>query len=203
MDDSPPTAAQPDAPAIVGQLADPDRRRVLAAVELGATNVADIAVAAALPEHRVARALGRLVDAGLIIQGDGGLVVSGDVFATAAREALARPADTAHDDQPDETRKVLVAFAPHGRIATLPTAPAKRLVVLDRLSQRFEPGRRYRERDVTEALDGHAVDAVTLRRFLVDAQLLDREGGEYWRAGGTVTDESPDDESVDDELPDG
>lgn len=184
-DDRP--AGRPNAATIVGQLADVDRRRVLATIELGATNLADVTAAAGLPEHRAAKALGRLVDAGVVVSGADGLAVAADAFALAAREALARPADTAHDDQPDDTRKVLLAFAPQGRLTTIPTAPAKRLVVLDWLCQRFEPGRRYSERDVTDALDGHAVDAVTLRRFLVDSNLLDRDTtGEYWRTGGSV-----------------
>jgi hypothetical protein len=182
-----PSGGRPSAPTIVGQLADADRRRVLATIELGATNLVEVTAAADLPEHRAAKALGRLVDAGLVVSGDGGLTVAGEVFALAAREALARPTDTSHDDQPGDTRKVLLAFAPHGRLATIPTAPAKRLVVLDWLCQQFEPGRRYTEREVTEALDGHAVDAVTLRRFLVDAELLDRDTtGQYWRAGGST-----------------
>jgi hypothetical protein len=29
-------------------------------------------------------------------------------------------------------------------------------------------------------------DHVTLRRYLVDAQLLDRDSGQYWRSGGPV-----------------
>jgi hypothetical protein len=29
-------------------------------------------------------------------------------------------------------------------------------------------------------------DTAALRRYLVDEGLLDRAGGEYWRAGGTV-----------------
>jgi hypothetical protein len=32
--------------------------------------------------------------------------------------------------------------------------------------------------------DGGLVDHVTLRRYLVDESLLDRDGGEYWRSGG-------------------
>lgn len=186
MSTSPQDSGGLDAATIAGQLADADRRSVLAAVQLGARSLAEIVEVARLAEHRATKALARLVDAGLVVQGADGLAIDADAFATAARAALARPADVAHDDQPDEARKVLLAFVPHGRLTTLPTAPAKRAVVLDWLSQRFEPGRRYSEREVTEALEGHGVDAVTLRRALVDAVLLDREGGEYWRAGGTV-----------------
>ena len=52
-------------------------------------------------------------------------------------------------------------------------------------SQRFEPGRRYTEIEVNAEL--RAVwpdDVAALRRYLVDAQLLDRAAGEYWRIGG-------------------
>jgi hypothetical protein len=30
-------------------------------------------------------------------------------------------------------------------------------------------------------------DTAALRRYLVDEGFLDREAGEYWRSGGTVT----------------
>ena len=32
--------------------------------------------------------------------------------------------------------------------------------------------------------DDSPVDYVTVRRYLVDESLLDRDGGEYWRSGG-------------------
>ena len=39
---------------------------------------------------------------------------------------------------------------------------------------------------LTAVTDGGASDHVTLRRYLVDAGLLSREAGEYWRSGGWV-----------------
>ena len=46
---------------------------------------------------------------------------------------------------------------------------------------------------MTAMLDGHAEDAVTLRRYLIDESFLDRRDGLYWRSGGTVdaTEERP------------
>ncbi|MBD0323882.1 MAG: DUF2087 domain-containing protein, partial [Aldersonia sp.] len=71
-----------------------------------------------------------------------------------------------------------------------PAQETKRRLVLDRVAQSFEPGRRYPERDVDAVLatwtSGADVDRVTLRRFLVDDGFLDRAEGEYWRAGGRV-----------------
>jgi hypothetical protein len=60
--------------------------------------------------------------------------------------------------------------------------------VLEHLVQAFEPGRRYPEREVDAVLRALAacVDHATLRRYLVDHGLLDREGGEYWRSGGWI-----------------
>ena len=63
----------------------------------------------------------------------------------------------------------------------------KRLVILDLLAQEFEPGRRYSEPMVNLMLGKWHADTAALRRYLVDEGFLDREAGEYWRSGGTVT----------------
>ena len=48
---------------------------------------------------------------------------------------------------------VLRAFVcPDGRLVTIPAKHAKRLVVLDRLAQEFEPGERYDEVEVNRRL---------------------------------------------------
>ena len=52
--------------------------------------------------------------------------------------------------------------------------------------QLFEPGRRYAEPEVNLVLRQWWEDVAALRRYLVDAALLAREGGEYWRIGGPV-----------------
>ena len=55
------------------------------------------------------------------------------------------------------------------------------------LAQEFEPGRRYSEPMVNLMLGKWHEDTAALRRYLVDEGFLDREAGEYWRSGGTVT----------------
>jgi hypothetical protein len=73
-----------------------------------------------------------------------------------------------------------------GRLAVMPTRRAKRLAVLDHVAQSFEPGRTYREPQVDEVLKRIHDDHAALRRYLVDEGFLTRDGGVYWRSGGTV-----------------
>ena len=83
-----------------------------------------------------------------------------------------------------------------GRTLTeIPASRAKRQVLLQRLALEFDVGRRYTEREVNEILFTFHPDWSTLRRYLVDEGLLDREHVDdqdlYWRAGGRVVDPPP------------
>jgi hypothetical protein len=133
------------------------------------------------------RALQRLVDAGLVVRDDDGTVrLLGDAFALAARvEAEREPRPDEHRDEPADAARVLRAFVRDGRLVSIPTVHTKRLVVLDWLSQRFEPGRRYSEQMVNLLLGEVHADTAALRRYLVDDDFLARAGGMYWRAGGS------------------
>jgi hypothetical protein len=84
-------------------------------------------------------------------------------------------------------RRVLANFLDHdGRLHTIPSRRAKRLVMLDHLAQSFELGRSYPEVEVNEILRRFHDDVAALRRYLVDDRFLSREAGHYWRTGGTV-----------------
>lgn len=76
-------------------------------------------------------------------------------------------------------------LADDGRLHTIPSKQAKLLVVLDHLAQSFEPGRRYPETEVNATLERFHPDYAALRRYLVENRFLTREGGVYWRSGGT------------------
>ncbi len=80
----------------------------------------------------------------------------------------------------------LRVFVGDGRIQALPAKQSRRLLLLDKIAQAFEPGVRYPERDVSLFLGALHGDYAALRRYLVDADFLSRAGGEYWRSGGTV-----------------
>lgn len=81
----------------------------------------------------------------------------------------------------DPATHVRLAFFRDGRLTSLPSRSSYRLAALVALAERFEPGRRYAEREVNELLAADAPDAATLRRLLVDHGMLSRAGGVYWR----------------------
>jgi len=96
-----------------------------------------------------------------------------DLDATAVLDALAR----------DPRLRV---FLGEDRIETIPAKHSRRLLMLDHIAQAFEPGVRYPEQRVSSFLGTLHPDYATLRRYLVDEDLLSRSGGQYWRTGGTV-----------------
>ncbi len=145
-----------------------------------------MADALGVDERRVRRELGRLVEVGLI-----GRDLTLD---TAALRAIAQalPQDAPMDpdlaDGPwnGEEAQVLGRFFSGGRLVSIPTQHAKRLLVLERLALEFEPGLRYTEREVNSILQVFHPDYAALRRYLVDDGLLTRADGSYWRSGGRV-----------------
>ena len=176
-----------DAGTLAGLLADSDRRAVFAALVLGATSFDEVTSAAALDSKAAGRALSRLADAGLVERGeDGALYLLAEAFMLAARAAAPAVDDSLESDVTPEAAKVLRAFVRDGRLTTIPTPRAKRIIVLDMLAQEFEPGRHYREPTVNLMLAKWHPDTAALRRHLVDEGFLDRDNGEYWRTGGTV-----------------
>ena len=179
-----------DAAKLAGLLADADRLRVVSALVLGDTSLEAIASTTVVPLDRVANAVGRLAAAGLVIEGDDGtLVVVESAFAVAARDAAKQRPDTERDafaDVPDTDAKVLRSFVRDGRLTSIPVARNKRLVILEWLSQKFEPGRHYSEAAVNLVLGQIHADTAALRRYLVDEGFLDREDRKYWRSGGRV-----------------
>lgn len=175
-----------DAGELVGALADDVRRRVFAAVELGASSAERVAEVAALAHPDVVKALGKLFDLGLVTVVDRQLCIDPLVLRNAARDARARPPRTEHEGLPADVRRVLDVFVVDGRLSSIPASRSKRLVVLDWLVQAFEPGRRYTEAMVNLTLGQRHADTAALRRYLVDDGFLSREAGEYWRSGGST-----------------
>lgn len=73
-----------------------------------------------------------------------------------------------------------------GRIATMPAKASKRRLLLEHVVAGFELGVRYSEIETNAVLRAFYDDYVALRRYLVDAGLLTRQDGIYWRTGGYV-----------------
>ena len=85
-----------------------------------------------------------------------------------------------------DPQSVLRVFIADGRLTSMPRAGRKRQIVLEHIVTVIEPGVRYSEAEVNAILRSFWADVAALRRYLVDAQLLERADGMYWRIGGVV-----------------
>jgi len=160
---------------------------VFAALVLGDRTVDQVRESTELTTREILRAVTRLVDGELVVAGhDGMYFVVEEAFTAAIREA-APAVDDEHADAPPDAARVLRSFVRGGRLTSIPTQQSKRLVVLDRVAQEFEPGQHYTERQVNSILRRWFDDTAALRRHLVDHGFMARDHGDYWRAGGTVT----------------
>ncbi len=142
--------------------------------------------ATGLAWRQAALALDRLTRGGLVVPAPGGVRLAAERIKEAARAATP-PACQApqHVDAAPQAAPVLRSFVRDGRLVSIPAARSKRLVVLDWLAARFEPGRVYPEVETNAVLGEVHPDYAALRRYLVDEGFLERRDGFYWRAGGT------------------
>ncbi|AQZ60770.1 Transcriptional regulator [[Actinomadura] parvosata subsp. kistnae] len=154
---------------VLGLLYHDDTLKTFASLVLGATD--DLSP----------KALRKLENGGLAARDE-----SGAWRATPERfrDLLRAHAEPAQALSPEE--RVLRTFLVNGRLTTTAMRRDKRLVVLRYISRVFEPGVRYEEKDVNVALRAFHDDYAALRRYLVDEDLLSREGNVYWRSGGPV-----------------
>ena len=163
---------------------DRDRLALLGRAALGPFSVTDFAETTGGDRKKLLLAAARLREAGLLNEDHS---LNGEVFdqlgAQLPDEERAAPEILAGDWSDDEA-KVLNAFFQGTRLMSIPTNRTKRLVVLERLVQAFEPGVRYPERQVSFMLQLFFSDYAALRRYLVDEELLARADGVYWRIGG-------------------
>lgn len=173
--------------ALCGLLAEPDRLRVYAAVVLGADLPSAVADRTGLPARSVVAALRRLQTGGLVDTVDGRLIARTEVFKDSVREYAPPPQQPAEPLDPDRQKDaVLRTFIVDGRLVQIPAARGKRRVILEHLAACFEPGVRYPEKAVDAILRAWHPDYASLRRYLIDEELLARDNAVYWRTGGYV-----------------
>ena len=85
--------------------------------------------------------------------------------------------------------KVLETYFSGERLVEIPAQRRKRMVVLERLAQDFDPGIRYDEAEVSRRLQHYHPDYAALRRYMVEESLMTRAEGIYWRTGGRFLDQ--------------
>ncbi len=180
---------------IIRLVADPLRLALLGRAAEGNLVLDDVAAAFGIPKRKVAEAAGKLRASGLI---NDDLRLNQDNLRNVAAK-LPSPEGAAEvvtrGPWSDAEREVLRRFFSGTRLTSIPAAKYKRLIVLERLAQEFEPGLRYQERDVNFTLQLFHADYAALRRYLVDEGLLTRAEGVYWRTGGRYLTQSEPTES--------
>lgn len=149
---------------VLAALTNPELRTVLA----------ESMRAAPLTDARRGRAIARLVELGLVRESAPGVV---EFDETAVRSILAENLPA----KPTGPQRFLTA---EGRIDRYPAQPDDRAELLRWIADRaFRDGEVLTERQTNERLEPFTGDVAVLRRYLVDAALLERtrSGSEYAR----------------------
>ena len=110
----------------------------------------------------------------------------GDVLKRPLGEVirLPQPSLTAEVQTDAYRQKVLNAFVKQGRVVRLPAQLKKLHVILELIVQEFEPEREYTEKEVNFILLDFHEDVATLRRALIEHDLMTRSHGIYRRLPG-------------------
>jgi hypothetical protein len=168
---------------------DPVRLAVLGAAAVGPVDPGALADGLGIPVKTVLMAIVKLQEAGLLDEKH--RLEVGTLQRLGAELPVMEGAATSVTEGPwnKVETTVLRRFFDGTRLTQIPAQHAKRLIILERLAQEFEPGLRYSERDVNFALQLWFPDYATLRRYLVDEGFLTRADGVYWRTGGRFADE--------------
>jgi hypothetical protein len=84
----------------------------------------------------------------------------------------------------DYDLRILQNFIDEGdRLTGISAQRKKRLAILRWLVEDFQPGTRYAEAEVNRIISRRHPDFATLRRHLVDEELMQRHRSVYWRTG--------------------
>jgi hypothetical protein len=172
-------------------LADANRLKILGLLAHQPYSVEQLAAILKLRPSTVSHHLGYLVHVGLVSARPESYYniyrLEQEALEAKAQRLLSKeilPVASAAIDLDAYDKKVISDFSlPDGRLKTIPVQRKKFEVILRHVLREFEPGIRYSEKRVNEILARFHEDTATLRRGLVDAHLMERERGEYWKAG--------------------
>ena len=96
---------------------------------------------------------------------------------------LAQPELASGAEEDAYRQKVVRTFFKHGRLVQFPAQMKKRVVILEKIAEEFEPGREYTEREVNHILLDFNDDVATLRRGMIEHKIMTRVKGIYQKPG--------------------
>jgi hypothetical protein len=165
-------------------LGDPVRLRLIGLIAERPRTGKELAGSVNVGAPTVSHHMDRLVRGGLVsVRRDGqSRIYSLDLESLQSLVRLATPPQASLEpgsSEDMERAKVVRDFFDGDRLKQIPAQRKKRVIVLQHLLSRFEPGRKYTEREVSELLKAAHPDFATLRRELVDYGYMTRAGGVY------------------------
>jgi hypothetical protein len=176
----------PDVVAALKALTDATRLRIVGRLAASPASMEQLAAELELPLAVVVRQVGLLRRSAVV--GPPGRAAAAvlelrlDTLQRLGRALDDRQEASLDPSVPAEEARVLRAYLEDGRLSTIPASTAKRLVVLRWLrDQVFTEERDYPEKEVNQRLALFHPDVASLRRYMVDAGLVDREQGQYRR----------------------
>lgn len=170
----------------VKAVSDPERLRVIGVLARQGATIRQVAEQLDMPFRTAFSHLGLLEHAGLVHKDGDIFRLDRDALESLSKQRFSRPraAYVPAADLDAATRKVLKTYLnADGSLKQLPTQAARKQVILRHLAAAFEPRVDYTEKEVNTLLRRFHSDTATLRRDLVDAGYLAREGdgSRYWR----------------------
>ena len=162
---------------LVGLLADPLRRRLVALLDSGDASKEELVARSDGSARAVLEQLARLESARVVTNLDGRYALDREIFGRSVRQAATERLGPLNDEHTQLARR----FFYRNRLLQMPSDPWAVDVVLGLIAEDFQPGETYSEREVNTTLYGWHGDWALLRRLLVDHGHLRRDHGTYWR----------------------
>jgi biotin operon repressor len=172
-------------------LADKNRLKIVGLLADKPYSVEELAALLGLKPQTISHHLARLTEAGLVnsrAESYYTLYQLDQVVLQAKARTMFSPEElssvAAEVDADAYDKKVIKDYSQRdGRLKTLPSQRKKLEAILRYVVNAFDVGKRYSEKQVNETLARYHDDTATLRRELIGAGLMQREGGggEYWR----------------------
>ena len=170
----------------VKAIADADRLRIIGLLAQKPARFSEIVIGMGFHPADAQRHLNQLIQNGIVQLADGIYDLNAAALEKLARTQLhsERRTFVPEPDLANDRRRILAALLnPDGTIKTIPVQPSKRQIMLDYLINAFTVGANYSEKEVNLILAHFYPDTAALRRYLIDAGMLERErnGSRYWR----------------------
>jgi predicted transcriptional regulator len=169
-------------------LANDSRLKIIGILANRACSVSDLADLLDLKEPTVSHHLGMLKELGLVtMRADGNTHIYSldqDALVRMNKDLLSSDRIAALVENVDERgweAKVRSNFIVDGKLTQIPAQFKKRMAILRWLADKFELDRRYPEKELNEVIKQYHPDCASLRRYMIETGLMQRENGVYWR----------------------